>query len=86
MYQGLRTNLPREIMSFLDFPFDHAFLGRYSQDPRRFPTHMEVRNSLPGLLLGNLVHARIIRMPVIICGSASICHVTTTTTTHTHLA
>ncbi|GIL73463.1 hypothetical protein Vretifemale_3589 [Volvox reticuliferus] len=33
MYEQLRTNLPRELMSFIDFPFDSAFLGpQYSSD------------------------------------------------------
>ena len=42
MYQSLRTNLPREIMGFVDFPFDPDFLGPYSTDPRRFCGHREV--------------------------------------------
>lgn len=41
MYAGLRTNLPREVMGFLDWPFDAQFPG--SQDPRRFCGHAEVR-------------------------------------------
>ena len=40
MYWQLRTNLPRELMSFLDFPFDSKFSG--SKDPRQFPSHQEV--------------------------------------------
>jgi len=40
-YKGLRTNLPRQVMSFLDHPFfDSKFPG--SKDPRTFPTHDEV--------------------------------------------
>ena len=42
-YSSLRTNLPREIMSYSDFPFiPEAMQGR-SKDPRRFPHHTEVR-------------------------------------------
>lgn len=41
LYQSLRTNLPREVMGFRDYPFvpkeDHK--GR---DSRRFPGHREV--------------------------------------------
>lgn len=40
-YKGLRTNLPRQVMSFLDHPFfDSNFPG--SKDPRTFPAHDEV--------------------------------------------
>ncbi|GLI64600.1 hypothetical protein VaNZ11_007907 [Volvox africanus] len=43
MYEQLRTNLPRELMSFIDFPFDSSLLGpQYSSDPRRFCSHTEV--------------------------------------------
>jgi cation diffusion facilitator CzcD-associated flavoprotein CzcO len=38
MYASLRTNLPREIMGFTDFPF----LPREGRDGRRFPGHAEV--------------------------------------------
>lgn len=41
MYSELRTNLPREVMGFLDFPFDAHFPG--SKDPRQFCSHAEVR-------------------------------------------
>lgn len=41
MYAGLRTNLPREVMGYADFPFDAAYPG--SQDPRQFPSHAEVQ-------------------------------------------
>lgn len=43
MYAGLRTNLPREVMSYLDFPFDagQARAG-FGGDPRTFPGHAEV--------------------------------------------
>ncbi|KAF8697878.1 hypothetical protein HU200_035371 [Digitaria exilis] len=40
LYASLRTNLPRETMGFLDFPFSAAVPG--SADPRRFPGHEEV--------------------------------------------
>lgn len=38
MYASLRTNLPREIMGYTDFPF----LPRDGRDGRRFPGHAEV--------------------------------------------
>ena len=37
MYRNLRTNLPREVMSYTDFPFTRAWL-----DARRFCSHEEV--------------------------------------------
>ncbi|EFJ23363.1 hypothetical protein SELMODRAFT_175034 [Selaginella moellendorffii] len=39
MYESLRTNLPREVMGFLDYPFVPR---RSSRDARRFPGHEEV--------------------------------------------
>ncbi|CAM0871205.1 unnamed protein product [Alopecurus aequalis] len=42
IYASLRTNLPRECMGFLDFPFVAGTMGSYSKDPRRFPGHEEV--------------------------------------------
>uniref|UniRef100_A0A453J9E5 Flavin-containing monooxygenase n=1 Tax=Aegilops tauschii subsp. strangulata TaxID=200361 RepID=A0A453J9E5_AEGTS len=39
LYASLRTNLPRECMGFLDFPF---VADESSVDPRRFPGHQEV--------------------------------------------
>lgn len=44
MYANLRTNLPREVMAYTDFPFDDL-KGR-SQDSRRFPSHAEVSHRL----------------------------------------
>jgi cation diffusion facilitator CzcD-associated flavoprotein CzcO len=41
LYASLRTNLPRETMGFLDFPFAAA-AAVGSRDPRRFPGHEEV--------------------------------------------
>lgn len=38
MYDSLRTNLPREIMGYLDFPF----LPKEGRDGRRYPGHEEV--------------------------------------------
>jgi hypothetical protein len=40
--RDLRTNLPREVMGYTDFPFTPATLGPRSADPRRFPSHTEV--------------------------------------------
>ncbi|CAM0871210.1 unnamed protein product [Alopecurus aequalis] len=39
LYASLRTNLPREIMGFLDFPF---VADEGAGDPRRYPGHEEV--------------------------------------------
>ena len=39
MYANLRTNLPREVMSYTDFPFTRSW-----GDPRRFCGHAEVHN------------------------------------------
>ncbi|GLU00433.1 hypothetical protein SLE2022_178050 [Rubroshorea leprosula] len=38
LYRSLRTNLPRQIMNFLDYPFSKKEGG----DPRSFPGHEEV--------------------------------------------
>ncbi len=40
MYRNLRTNLPREVMSYTDFPFTRTWL-----DSRRFCSHQEVCTS-----------------------------------------
>ncbi|KAL4332529.1 hypothetical protein GQ457_07G010530 [Hibiscus cannabinus] len=40
LYSSLRTNLPREVMGFMDFPF--VTRPGESRDPRRFPGHREV--------------------------------------------
>ena len=42
-YSSLRTNLPRQIMSFSDFPFIPEAMGDRSHDSRRFPSHTEVQ-------------------------------------------
>uniref|UniRef100_A0ACD5WQX2 Uncharacterized protein n=1 Tax=Avena sativa TaxID=4498 RepID=A0ACD5WQX2_AVESA len=46
LYASLRTNLPRECMGFLDFPFvadaGAGTVSSYSDDPRRYPGHGEV--------------------------------------------
>uniref|UniRef100_A0ACD5Z9G5 Uncharacterized protein n=1 Tax=Avena sativa TaxID=4498 RepID=A0ACD5Z9G5_AVESA len=42
LYASLRTNLPRECMGFLDFPFAAAAAAGPDDDPRRFPGHAEV--------------------------------------------
>ncbi|XP_024030550.1 flavin-containing monooxygenase FMO GS-OX-like 4 [Morus notabilis] len=41
LYKSLRTNLPREVMGFRDFPFV-AKNDDVERDPRRFPGHREV--------------------------------------------
>ncbi|GAB2211752.1 hypothetical protein Droror1_Dr00025086 [Drosera rotundifolia] len=40
IYRSLRTNLPREVMGFRDYPFVAS--GRPGRDARRFPGHEEV--------------------------------------------
>ncbi|XP_073000960.1 flavin-containing monooxygenase FMO GS-OX-like 4 [Typha latifolia] len=45
LYSSLRTNLPRESMGFLDYPFDAR---RGGGDSRRFPGHSEVLRYLEG--------------------------------------
>ncbi|KAL2921012.1 Flavin-containing monooxygenase FMO GS-OX3, partial [Bienertia sinuspersici] len=40
LYDSLRTNLPREIMGFRDFPFIPS--DNTNRDSRRFPSHQEV--------------------------------------------
>lgn len=45
MYRHLRTNLPREVMSYADFPFTRVW-----RDGRRFCGHEEVRGAgLPAM-------------------------------------
>ena len=41
MYKNLRTNLPKEVMAFPDFPFDDSECGK-----RSFIGHDEVRQYL----------------------------------------
>ncbi|MEW5305259.1 MAG: hypothetical protein WDW36_007814 [Sanguina aurantia] len=43
MYQQLRTNLPRDVMAFSDYPFDPSVMGTRSTDPRLFCSHNEVQ-------------------------------------------
>ncbi|KAK9832816.1 hypothetical protein WJX81_004138 [Elliptochloris bilobata] len=43
LYADLRTNLPREVMGFSDFPNTPAALNGRSVDARRFPAHPEVQ-------------------------------------------
>ncbi|XVF10797.1 hypothetical protein REPUB_Repub07fG0214300 [Reevesia pubescens] len=40
LYNSLRTNLPREVMGYMDFPF--VTRTGHNRDPRRFPGHREV--------------------------------------------
>ncbi|KAK4794797.1 hypothetical protein SAY86_012791 [Trapa natans] len=46
LYRSLRTNLPREVMGFRDYPF--VARSDWSIDPRRFPGHAEVLEYLQG--------------------------------------
>lgn len=45
MYNSLRTNLPRQVMSFDDFSFDSNLeqIKSFGGDPRQFPGHVEVQ-------------------------------------------
>jgi cation diffusion facilitator CzcD-associated flavoprotein CzcO len=45
MYNSLRTNLPRQVMSFDDFSFDSNpdQSKSFGGDPRQFPGHLEVQ-------------------------------------------
>ncbi|KAI4311659.1 hypothetical protein MLD38_036538 [Melastoma candidum] len=60
MYSSLRTNLPREVMGFRDYPFVATGQG-FRGDPRRFPGHEEVLGYLErfgrefGLVEGGIV-------------------------------
>ena len=45
MYRNLRTNLPREVMSYSDFPFTRVW-----RDARRFCGHEEVSKREPAVL------------------------------------
>jgi len=44
IYSSLRTNLPRDLMAFFDFPFDSS--GGGSDDWPRYPSHSEVLSYL----------------------------------------
>ncbi|EIE23106.1 FAD/NAD(P)-binding domain-containing protein [Coccomyxa subellipsoidea C-169] len=46
LYSSLRVNLPREIMSYSDFPFTPDAMRGKSQDSRRYPHHTEVQHFL----------------------------------------
>lgn len=46
MYRHLRTNLPRELMGFTDYPLTPLVMGARSHDSRRFCGHEEVRRYL----------------------------------------
>ncbi|KAM7491252.1 hypothetical protein LguiA_034173 [Lonicera macranthoides] len=48
LYASLRTNLPREVMGFRNYPFVET--GRIDRDPRRFPGHREVLEYLNGFM------------------------------------
>eukprot|EP00884_Botryococcus_braunii_P009903 jgi/Botrbrau1/18914/Bobra.177_2s0069.2 len=43
MYRDLRTNLPRDLMSYPDLPFRSDWMRGRSRDPRRLPGHAEVQ-------------------------------------------
>lgn len=50
LYDSLRTNLPREVMGFLDYPF--VSTDEPERDPRRFPGHREVSFYLNDFAMG----------------------------------
>jgi len=69
MYADLRTNLPREVMGFSDFPDIPAALGGRSADARRFPAHAEVaaRRALcivgGSQIMAGRLHGAAVRLP-----------------------
>ncbi|KAK4803715.1 hypothetical protein SAY86_003532 [Trapa natans] len=53
LYRSLRTNLPREVMGFREYPF--VVRADWSIDPRRFPSHTEVLAYLKGFAIEEMV-------------------------------
>jgi hypothetical protein len=45
-YESLRTNLPRALMTYIDFPFTPAAMAGRSTDQRMYPLHTEVISQL----------------------------------------
>ncbi|CAO2819827.1 unnamed protein product [Amaranthus hypochondriacus] len=66
LYSSLRTNLPREVMGFSDFPFVAS--GKANRDSRRFPGHEEVLRYLEDF-------ANEFRLQELIRYQTEVCHV-----------
>lgn len=77
LYSGLRTNLPRQVMSYSDFPFSPSAMGKFSIDSRLYPCHEEVLRYLDAFMdkyqLGELVryNRQVIRVAPIATDGAS---------------
>ena len=65
MYRNLRTNLPREVMSYTDFPFTRTW-----QDSRRFCSHQEVRLLSPRTCR-DLLEKLVMQCSVLNCGNGA---------------
>ncbi|XP_021768429.1 flavin-containing monooxygenase FMO GS-OX-like 4 [Chenopodium quinoa] len=66
LYSSLRTNLPREVMGFRDFPFVAS--GKADRDSRRFPGHQEVLRYLEDF-------ANEFRLHELVRYQTEVCHV-----------
>ncbi|XP_074582060.1 LOW QUALITY PROTEIN: flavin-containing monooxygenase FMO GS-OX-like 4 [Curcuma longa] len=71
LYDSLRTNLPRECMGFLDYPFSSG-RSPAGGDPRRFPGHREVLRYLEDFCRDFDLY-RLIRFQTEVAGVEKIC-------------
>lgn len=71
LYDSLRTNLPRECMDFLDYPFSSG-RSPAGGDPRRFPGHREVLRYLEDFCRDFDLY-RLIRFQTEVTGVENLC-------------